>query len=307
MSRGGNLKAKSIILCSILSLFALDGFSSTWKMATYNIRNFKSNREGRGLSSTDLEKLKSIIKETQADIIGVQEIVDHDGFKKFVEKELQDYKVIIEICGGSGRQNLGFIYKRTKFRLKKVEADLSVTLGSSCKNGLRPALIADFYWKPGKMDVRFVGLHLKAGGDDDDKERRYQQFKVIGDNILKYYKNGIKNIVIMGDLNTTDYILKDVYYRKFKYFLRKTSMKDYARDTECTSYWKKFKNDPARYSSKLDHILVSKNLAAKHPYVESESQAHCYYNSCEPAILEDLGESYEKVSDHCPVVSSLSL
>jgi len=205
----------------------------------------------------------------------------------------------------SGRQNLGFLYKKSQFELRKISVDLSVTLVSNCNGGLRPALIGDYYWKPGKTKVKFIGLHLKAGGDNDDKERRYKQFKIIGDNIKKYYDEGDKNIVVIGDLNTTDYLLKDTYYRKFKYFLRKTSLKDYASDTECTSYYRKFKNDPDRYSSKLDHILVSENLANKHPYIESESQAHCFQNACQPAGLAELGESFKKVSDHCPVVTSL--
>ena len=92
----------------------------------------------------------------------------------------------------------------------------------------------------------------------------------------------------MGDFNTTDFLLKETYYEKFKAFTKKAKLVDFARDTECTSYWKKFNNDSARYSSKLDHILVSESLAKSHPYVNSESLAHCGRNSCNPADLVDL-------------------
>jgi exonuclease III len=55
----------------------------------------------------------------------------------------------------------------------------------------------------------------------------------------------------------------------------------------------------------LDHILVSKSLAANFTYLGSKSHSHCEANQCEIVPLKDLGVSYEQVSDHCPVVSEI--
>ena len=158
------IQLNTLLVCFFVLGF--NAFAADWKIATYNIRNFKS---GRSLSKTDLTNLKKIIINTEADFLGVQEIVDHEGFASFIEEELPKYGVVVEKCGGSGRQNLGFIYKKSVFELRKISLDMDISLVGSCTKGLRPALIGDFYWKPGKIKVRFIDLHLKAGADQDDK------------------------------------------------------------------------------------------------------------------------------------------
>ena len=296
---------KLSVLALITGLLTFSVLAEEWKMATYNIRNFKGSR-GSNSQSTDLSRLKSIISKTEANFIGVQEIVDANGFKKFVKNYLPQYGLVIEECGGSGRQNLGFLYRKDEFSVKKVSIDLSITLAGNCLGGLRPALIGDFIWKHDNSRVRVIGLHLKAGGKQKDKTRRYRQFAILEKNIQQYYKDGHKNLVIMGDLNTTDYQLKNSYYRKFITFLENSKLQNFTIDPKCSSYYKK-QGAKDRQASRLDHILVSDSMAADHPYIDSESQSHCMNNSCKESSLAELGESYSDVSDHCPVVSRLTL
>ena len=70
-----------------------------FNFATFNIRNYGSNDSS---NKTDKRRLKRLMMNTGADMIGVQEVVDEQDFKRFVKSSLPGYSVRLTKCGGLG-------------------------------------------------------------------------------------------------------------------------------------------------------------------------------------------------------------
>lgn len=103
----------------------------------------------------------------------------------------------------------------------------------------------------------------------------------------------------MGDFNTTGYTPKNEDFSRFNDMLDQSGMWTASENFACTSYWTGADADPAESPSVLDHIVMSNAMASN---IEStQVGAHCQKLSCAAVTAEELGLSYAKVSDHCPV------
>jgi endonuclease/exonuclease/phosphatase family metal-dependent hydrolase len=270
--------------------------------ATFNIRNFGSESSS---NKTDKRKLKSILLKTGADVIGVQEIVDAASFKRFVKNYLPTYKVRLTKCGGLGDQKLGFIYKTSILTLSSFSEDQIMNEKGECAKGLRPAAVAKFRNK--KNGVRFtaINVHLKAGGTQSNADKRYWQYGQLTKLIKKHRKFGAKYFVVVGDFNTTDYVLRNKNYRRFLDVVEKNNLIDFSESLECSSYWYGGVEDSYFTPSLLDHILVSESLWDKYKVQEVEVGSHCKKVRCDESHEDRLGATFKDVSDHCPVSATL--
>lgn len=271
------------------------------KVATYNIRTFDVKN-----SYTNKVELKKNLTQLKADLITVEEIVNAVSFKNFIKNEFKNYKVHLSSCGGAGNQKIGFVYRKDKFILKQVIEDnrLSVpkTLGKKTGCGrLRPALIGIFSEVKTKEEFVVIGLHLKAGGRASSYERRAKQYDIVSEIVEELRLANHKNIIMMGDLNTTGFLAMDQDYTNFKDLLRTTGMTTSSRNIGCTAYWAgSNRSDNVEESSVLDHILYPANfLGFKASKVELHS--FCKQVQCKYSSSSELGTSYKEVSDHCPV------
>lgn len=282
-------------LSLLLMLFLTSTVWAKWSVTTYNIRNFdRDMREGR----TDLEELARIIKTTKSDVMAFEEIVNVQAFKKMVAQNLPGYAYQITTCGGGGKQKLALAYNQATFDFvgRIEDRTFSGGEGSNGCGSLRPVLLVDLRRKETNTLYTFGVVHLKAGGDRRSFERRWKQYGGLK-HLSDRYTN--KNLILLGDFNTTGYNLKDDDYVRFENFIGQAKMRTMSETLGCTSYWKGILGGEELQPSILDHIVIQdKNLSE---VSEVTLGAHCAKVSCRPALRSELGISFESVSDHCPI------
>ena len=274
-------------------------------LTTFNVRNYSGSSKDLESIATNKSVLTSLLKNTKADLIAVQEIVDGEDFKSFIGKRFPKYGVRISNCGGTARQKLGFVYKKQKLTLTRFFEDSRLNEDGSCESGLRPAAVGHFKNKASNYSFVALAIHLKAGGSQRNADTRYKQYQVLKKIVREQRNKGNYNIVMMGDFNTTDYVLRNHNYTRYINFLDRSGLIDFSDSIACSSYWWGGIDDEVQYSSLLDHILVSESLWDRYRSQEVEVQSHCKRFSCRNTREDRLGPSFESVSDHCPVVASL--
>ena len=290
------------ILFLTISLNALAGL----KLVTYNIRNFDYDQRQR--IPTDKNTLYQMIKGLNADLIGVQEIVNGQEFKNFITKYFPRYGVVLSTCGGEHDQKLGFIYNKSKLQLTGFKQDLRLSKSSAgasenCQHGSRPAAIAFFYNKVERYQLAGISVHLKSGGNAKNVKKRQYQMRVIQQIVAEIRTQRINEFVIMGDFNTTEYIFKGAVYNAFRRAIANMRLTDVAAHIQCSAYWPgRNMNDNIFEPSTLDHILVSpKILGNKDVRRTVFANGHCAKVQCKKASTTLLGISFNGVSDHCPI------
>lgn len=280
----------SLILILLLSF---PGWAK-WSVTTYNIRNFDNDfRAGK----TDLEELARIIKSVQSDVMAFEEVVNVKAFETLVKKNLPGYSYEISSCGGGGKQQLAVAYNLKTFEfVSQVEDRTFSGSGSSKCGSLRPVLLVDLLHKESKKIYTFGVVHLKAGGNDRAYAQRWEQYLKLM-NLSKHYAN--KNLILLGDFNSTGYNIKDEDFQRFEDFINQSKMRTMTESLGCTNYWTGTAGGNKFQSSILDHIVIQdKNVSSVE---EVKVGSHCAKMDCRPATPEELGTSFESVSDHCPV------
>lgn len=270
--------------------------------ATFNIRNYGSDDPS---NKTDKRSLKRLLMRTGSDMIGVQEVVDEVDFKNFIKRNLPGYSVRLTKCGGLGNQKLGFVYKTSELSLMHFSEDKIMKEKKECKKGLRPAAIAQFKNKRNGIRYTAINVHLKAGGAQSNADKRYWQYGQLTKLIKKYRKMGMRYLVVVGDFNTTDYVLKNHNYKRFVNFVDRNDLIDFAESVDCTSFWYGGVEDGYFTPSLLDHILVSEALWDQYNVQEVEVGSHCKKVRCDESSEAALGNTFKRVSDHCPVSATL--
>ena len=282
-----------------LSLMFMFLFTSTvwakWSVTTYNIRNFdKDPMSGR----TDLAEFARIIQANKSDVIAFQEVVDVKALKKMINDQLPNYSSQVTSCGGTAKQKIALAYNQEKFEFVKRTEDRSFSggQGSNGCGSLRPVLVVDLRLKETNEIYTFGVVHLKAGGSRKDFEKRWKQYGGLK-HLSDRYTN--KNLILLGDFNSTGYSLKDDDYVSFENFITQASMRTVSENLGCTSYWRGTLGGEEWQSSILDHIVIQeKNLSA---VTDIRVGTHCERMNCRPGTREELGLSFKSVSDHCPI------
>ncbi len=279
-------------------LLSLNAFAE-WSAVSYNIRNFDKDYIS---GQTDTALLGSEIKKLNADVYAFVEVVNKQAFSKLIKDYLPGFNSMTSNCGGGGKQNLGFAYNPKVFDFVSQVEDTSFSMGGGRACGsLRPVFIVTLQNKTTKDVQSFIIGHLKAGGNDRAFKQRWEQYEMLKDLLAKYEN---KNYVLMGDLNTTGFNINDEDGQKFHDLLLDTSSYSISENLECTSYWDGADQDPAMISSILDHIIVSKDRKSQ---IKSFSVGtHCAKLNCKAALSEELGDTFENVSDHCPLKVTFS-
>ena len=287
------------LLAIFLMLFISNSFASL-TFSTFNIRNFDDASH-----ATDVDKLRELLLEVDADLFGLQEIVDVKDFQKLT-KRLPGYQFVASHCGGGGKQKLGYLYKTEKLNLLSVEeiAEIGNLDSSSAACGsLRPIFKALFQTNDGQ-EFYAMNVHLKAGSGTRNYSRRHDQYDILEHYMIEAQKE-LKNLVVFGDFNTTGYSLRDQDYQAFVRMVEGSNIQDLGKDLECTSYWTG-PNRRSRYhqGSVLDHILMTESFLGKR-VEEIALHGHCKKMECKDATVSELGDIYDRVSDHCPLAATI--
>ena len=291
------------LILFIFILFSASAFSAL-KVTTYNIKTFDASP---GL--TNKKELTKILKDLDFDLLGVQEIVNIRSFRELIKEEFPGFRVITTQCGGAGRQHIGFVYDFKKFQLEKAYEDSRISQSSildsfeSCHN-LRPALIGVFKERKTQEKFAMLGVHLKAGGGTRNYVKRKKQYKKLAKVIKELKANNLKNIIALGDFNTTGFNLRDEDYDNFNRLLQNVNMDTTSDQISCSSYWSGTnRNDNIEESSILDHIVVTNKFLGR-TKSSTNVGSHCAKLACSFASSSELGISYEQVSDHCPITTT---
>lgn len=296
-----NILGLALLLCLISS-----SSLANLNISTYNIRNYSPEfRMSDFNEKTSKPHLKKVLKELNSDIIAVQEIVDSKDFGVFILNHLPEFGITLSSCGGTAKQKLGFLYNKNKVKLIKTSEDLSLSKTGKCNKGLRPAFIGEFKNRKTNKVFTIISLHLKAGNGKYSESTRVDQYRAISNIINNFTNEQKESLVILGDLNTTGFISKKGTYLEYNNFLKKNSLIDISANIKCSAYWWGQVNDKKEYPSQLDHIIITKKLFKNNDYHDTKSMAHCQATKCKVATEEQLGMSYKRVSDHCPVTTNI--
>lgn len=141
-----------IIFTLALSLITGTATASTIRIATYNIRFLDTDFTEEG---DRLEKLKTVIHELQADVIGLQEIDDRAALEMVFDKN--EWHIIID-DDSDEEQDLALVVRKT-LNVEGVPTDLDVEAG----HFLFPDSNDDNFF-PDRRDVLSIKLTL---ADDD--------------------------------------------------------------------------------------------------------------------------------------------
>jgi endonuclease/exonuclease/phosphatase family metal-dependent hydrolase len=281
----------------LLLLVSIHGWMQTanaaWSVSTYNIRNFDRDQNA---GQTNINELTKIIREAQSDVMAFEEVVNLKAFDALMKKALPNYQYQVSDCGGFGKQHLAVAYNPKTFEYLYSREDLEFT-GTPGKCGsLRPLFLVSLREKKTNTIYTFGAVHLKAGGDQRAFQQRWKQYGLL-EKLQEKFEN--QNLVLLGDFNTTGYSIKDADFDQFESFLSRADFRTLGEQIECTSYWKGNLGGKEHQPSTLDHIVVqSKNLRSVEKVTVG---SHCARLNCRPATPNELGTSYNSVSDHCPV------
>lgn len=299
-----------LLLSTLLSLSA----QASFKLATYNIRNFDYDERSRVF--TNKQHLVKTIKNLDADFIGVQEINKTRAFDEMIQRNfLGRYKTVFTECGGAHDQRLGFVYDRAKFDLVEFKQDLRTVKPNQqqqrnnrgrfdCRDGSRPLAVGHFREKATNRHIITISLHLKSGGRESSIKKRFRQIKIINKLINEKRAQGFEHFIVLGDFNTTEYNKKGAGRDRFVNAVNQMRLKDHASNLKCTAYWWGGRDDKTQYPSSLDHILVSSSLQSSKTR-SAELHGHCARLRCGATRESQMGISFDEVSDHCPIALTL--
>ena len=296
------MKLFTILLCS---LFIQISAQAARKITTYNIRMFESKK-----TPTNKKELTKVLKSLKFDVLAVEEIVNGVSFKKLIAKKFPGYKTILTKCGGSGRQKIGFVYNPLKVKMiKSYEdnrlSDPGVVVGEFGCGTLRPALVGMFQELKTRKKFVVIGVHLKAGGNEGSYAKREKQYDILKRMVAELKRANHRNVIILGDFNTTGYNDSDSDYVKFNDMLSASRTKSVSEKLDYTAYWSGHdRTDKEEEASILDHIVYTRGFLG-YKAVSAKVATHCAKVRCDntPAP-EELGIHYKEVSDHCPVIAT---
>lgn len=296
-----------IALLAVFLATALQA-STSFKISSYNIRNF-AQIEGEDSSFKPLDgptnpaALEKTIKESQSDIMAFQEVINGQLFERLLADFLPNHRVVMTECGGTADQKIALAYNEKVFQLERYEEEWRVALSTRCNYGLRPALVTWLKHKQTKKKVAVVVVHLKAGSGDRNRATRKEQHEVLKTVLDDLQANHADEVIVLGDFNTTSYFEQTPGAVQFENFLNSNELKNTTAKVGCTSFWQGDRGDNKMWPSHLDHILHRGSARVS----GQKSLAHCAQSRCSPTPEDQLGASFNGVSDHCPIQVQVKL
>ncbi|WP_408096750.1 endonuclease/exonuclease/phosphatase family protein [Peredibacter sp. HCB2-198] len=274
-------------------------------IGAYNIRNFDYDERYR--ITTNKPELAGIIKNLNVDVLSVEEIHDTAKWDEFVAKSLPGFDTEVTRCGGDHGQRLGFLYNKSTVEMLAFNEDLSVSNPGgpgTCDSGSRPMAIALFQVKATKQRFFGITLHLKSGNQGSSMMKRQKQYDIIKKTIQELKsKTGVQDFYFAGDLNTTEYGNKGADFTQLSRVVKDLGMVNLTDRVGCTAYWWGGTDDGVENPTTLDHVIATPGLIKGQP--KPLVYGHCAKVQCRQARVQDLGVSYEGVSDHCPITATI--
>lgn len=291
------------------------------RVGNWNIRRFPHNsaNDSKAPTNTDVDWVACAITWLDADVMALEEIqTDPDGsrgqqrlleaLKRFSKR---DYALALDECPNRDISHVGILYDKSRLRVERSKPLNELLVGEKeCSDNVHPGVTALITDRSG-LKFLFVALHLAAHDDTKNFERRQKQFEA-----LKRAVETTRNkelplpVIATGDFNTigcaecddkTD--PKDEIKKWSSAFASARVPSELISPQEqCSAYRG---TEPMLF----DHFLVTKDV----PVVQSpdghraEAQGICRITKCEKIDHKTMPAYEQRLSDHCPILMTLSI
>lgn len=247
---------------------------STFDVMTWNIEFFPKS------GATTEEEVYNIIRSSQIDLIGVQEIDSETSFRN-IASELGNWEV--KMGNVSNSQDVGFLYNKDEITL--LEGPIVIYSNNSFAFPREPVIIKVRH-KNG-LEAVVINLHLKCCGGSENEARRREASTLLKSYIETNYPNDA--VIVLGDWN--DDIYEGGNNDVFSNFMEDTENYQFA-DRAIAEGSEAFWSYPS-FPSHIDHLMITDEL-----FDNLESTQTLTLNQC-------LNTYYSTISDHRPVMMRL--
>jgi endonuclease/exonuclease/phosphatase family metal-dependent hydrolase len=263
------------------------------RIATFNIRMFPE-------PTTDFERVSATLAELDADLLGVQEIIDQGALMAVLQQASirtgRTYRAVISRCRSAKHGiTTGLVWDASKWRLieEREYPDLLPDLGVPCGEA-QPGLLGIFADRQGRR-IALLSVHLDAFPDKFEV-RREQWRRLIA--IQKaVHERHRATVVALGDFNSTGFDGQPSEERQFVLdVVQEAGFRLLTAEVPCTEYY--LPEGRREYvPSVLDHLVVTDGR-----WSAPKAIGFCERLACRITAAEDMDEDFVRVSDHCPVV-----
>ena len=255
------------------------GQENALEVATWNLEYFPQ-------TVNTVEEVARIIEALDIDLYAIQEINDTTAFRDLLGR-LPEYDGRFSSDVYSwGYLKTGLIYRRSQISVSRVRQIFE----DDWYAFTRPPLVADVAAQRSgaRFDFVLIVLHLKAGSDADDRNRRQEAVEKLKTYLDDEIASGQeKDYLVVGDWNDE---LDDAGDNVFTAFLNDL---DNYRFLTASLAGKQQQASFPRYGTLIDHILISRDALAEYDG-----------GSTETLRLDEEVDGYEiRISDHRPVMA----
>jgi len=286
--------------------------SGTLDVVTWNMEWFGGTGANQGPTNDQLQynNAKKVIQALDADIIGVQEVVDDAKIQQLAAETGYTYISRRMSWQAADAQKVGFLYKPSVVKVRKDKvllAKLFEDIKANRKDLSDYPTNDQLFWGSGRLPylvefeatingarqrINVINLHAKANGENSsqDYNRRQYDAKVLSDSLAAQYSN--VNLIILGDFN--DDVDKSVIgtNQKSSFDVFVADEANYKTLTMELSKADKVTYESGSLRSFLDHIIISDELVDE--YIDGST-------AIEEQMLSLIPDFRATTSDHLPV------
>lgn len=263
------------------------------RVATFNIRQFPEK-------TTKLGRVADTLAELDADVIGVQEIVDPHALAQVLDAASRTtgrrYQAVLSTCRRAQTgDTTGLVWDAS--RLSLVEArefpELEPRDPSECGRTL-PGLLGVFAAEDGHR-VAVLSVHFEPFPQRFDV-RREQWRRVIEIQRRESARLGT-TVLAVGDYNSTGFSGDPARERRFvRDTVNAAGFRLLTAALPCSEYYRKH-GSGAFLPSILDHVVATDDA-----FGAARVTGYCERLACAVTKPERMDPDFDDVSDHCPVV-----
>jgi len=256
------------------------GQESTFELVTWNLEYFPQ-------TSNTVEEVARIVEALDVDLFAIQEINDTTAFRNLLSRLPEYDGRFSDDIYSWGYLKTGLLYKRSLISVSQVRQIFEDDWYAFTRPPLFAHVAAQVAGE--RFDFNLIVLHLKAGSDADDQDRRFeavQSLKAYLDDQIAAGEE--KDYIVAGDWN--DELDDPSGSNVFMAFLE--DLENYRFLTASLAGKQQAASYP-RYGSLIDHILISQDAFSEYGAGYTETLR-----------LDEEVDGYDiTISDHRPVMA----
>ncbi|MDQ7039684.1 MAG: endonuclease/exonuclease/phosphatase family protein [Rhodothermus sp.] len=269
------------------------GTPATLEVATWNVEWLGDPDYGPSDEARQQANVRAVIAQSDIDLWALQEVSDPAAFQRLLDSLGSDYEGILGEPAVPGvTQRIAFVYRRAVIQRRRSEHILTPFASAF---GYRPPLLleAAVHLPDTTVIITFITLHMKAGTDLSDYNRRQEAAQRLKSRLDLLY--GDRPIVVLGDWN--DELQRSIipgFTSPYANFLADANNYRFVTEPLDAADLPTWCGNSAtcRTGSTIDHILITDELFGAY---EEDSATRF------SALLEAIPGFVFSTSDHLPV------